>query len=99
MEASSGGVGLPQPPGPLWMEVWPLGPGAVASRVWSSGLQARGGVGVCCWDLVPCRDICFVSTPWEVEEPPWGSLRPGHYVTCLHFIVRPNHCIEKYLLK
>lgn len=35
MEASSGGVGLPQPPGPLWMEVWPPGPlgsGAVASR-------------------------------------------------------------------
>lgn len=69
----------PLPLGPVWMEVWPPGPGAVASR-------PEVGIGFAAGNLVPCGDICFVSTSWEVEEPPWGSLRPGHYVTCLHFI-------------
>lgn len=84
--------GSPTPPGPVWMEVWSPGPGAVASR-------PEVGFGFAARNFVPCGDICFVSTPWAVEEAPWGSLRPGHYVTCLHFMVRLNHCIEKYLLK
>lgn len=46
MEASSGGVWLPHPSGPVWLEVWPPGPGAVASRP-EVGLRFAAG------ELVP----------------------------------------------
>lgn len=60
MEASSGGVWLPHPPGPVWMEVWPPGPVALVSR-------PEVGLGFATRDLVPCEifALCPLPRKWK----------------------------------
>lgn len=63
---------------------------------WSCGLWVRDGVRSATQDLSSYEPPGECPGSQEAGEPPGVSLRPGHYVICLHFIVRPRHPAEKY---